>query len=760
MEETITDSVFDVGAESSSLDAYRVAILDRLQRLRVELPTQLKSERTHEQYPLADRPNSITILGDRGSGKTTLLYAVCRQLVDEGVDLVLPPMQPELFSSSESVISAFLAGLWAMYVDKQGPAERRSDGDRELVRMLTDSARSFAASRTTKEALAHASDSTIDFAEDAVAISRSGARLPQQLRELARRLCADQRLIVVPIDDPDMSPLAVRVILRDLRVLGSIPGVVPIAAFCEDDLIKEWMHEHQMDTPTDLIEASERYERQAEKLFPYQSRFEIQPLSASNRIDFSPIGEGESVRDKLVQLRRAFAAHGVVWPVDEAFGEVDVRFGIPNPLPGNPRTLVQTWNSLDEIHLEPSENSRDSLARVIVNLFNLLTVPLRSSLGQPAGKRLYQLEGAPGSEDEGKAPLAFINFKDVQLYAAPATNVSTVEDAQGIASVKLHKVGRIDAARPTNTSPEGHIEALPGAATAALLSLQELAYSSTLFTVKSDRCRLERKDWRAMQEITLAGLATDDWFLTMSEASTLREVFQVGDDWNGLVASIEEGSSVRELFTRVLWATLESTWSKGDARAEGSYEEAFELATEFYVAHRDREDRVSKRFCNWYEFDLPMQWHSAFFGSELLRNCCRRYREAADRALHRDTSDELVSPRSFLDARWAQILDVITDDDDRKEHCWLAGYFALADALESTKLEELVELSTFWRERIAAQHAGSRVAGKTLNRAAGRHQLAPYSTPEGYELFTRARQLLRKRSAAARRAASSKSARR
>lgn len=637
--------------------------------------------------------------------------------------------------------------------DRGGPRE----ADSQLVRMLTDCARSFAASRTTEEALAHASDSTIDFAEDAVAISRSGARLPLQLRDLARRLCIDPdrgpRLMVVPVDDPDMSPFAVRAILRDLRILGTIPGVVPIAAFCEDDLIKDWMHEREVKTTSDLAEASERYERQTEKLFPYRSRFEIQPFAVGSRIDFSPIGETEPLQEKLSVLRHALEADGGTWPIDEVLGVVETRYGVPNPLPGNARMLVQVWNSLDQIDPEGAGNSRELLIRVVSSLLTLLTAPLRASLGQPAGRRFYEIQGAPDRDESSRLDV-HVSLDDVRLYANLETTLFGSGDVKGVGSMQVRKIGRINALKPTNSNTENRVPAYSPAATAALLAFNELAFGSGLFNVQDNLSRIEHNDWINAQEVSLAGLATDDWFLTLSEAFTLSEALQVADDWNKLAALADEGASPRELLTAALSASIAATGIGLGLSEDSTYEEIFEQATSYYSSHWEKSDRISKRFCAWYEFELPMQWHSAFFGAGTLRMCCSEYQRVADHAFRRDTGDRWRSPRSYIDARFAQILDVITDDADRSEHCWLAGYFELASAIESTKLDKLVELSPFWRERMAAQHAGSRLAGKAFSHVKGKHRLAPYPTPEGSDLFIRARSKLRKRHAAALRSAS------
>lgn len=746
-----------VGEEPVRLAAHKEAIKDRLEELRGELPRRLQpTDPLREQYSLVDSASSITILGERGSGKTTLLYSVCRDLIDREQDLVLPPMQPELFSPSESVISAFLAGLWTLYIGTEEHGDPK-EIDSQLARLLTNCARSFAASRTTEEALAHASDSTIDFAEDAVAISRSGARLPHQLRTLARRLCVDPdkgpRLMVVPVDDPDMSPLAVRAILRDVRILGSIPGVVPIAAFCEEDLSTEWMNEREIKTTSELTDATRRFERQAEKLFPYRSRFEIQPFAAASRINFSPIGETEPLREKLSALRRALETDEHVWPIDEVLGEVRTRYGIPNPLPGNARTLVQVWRSLDQVDSVGDGNSRELLIRVASNLLTLLSAPLRTSLGLPVNSRFYEIQSAGEGDESGKFDV-HVEHDTVALYATPETTLYGSDGNTGAGSIQLRKIGRIAAVKATDSGTETRLPAYSPAATSALLAFNEVAFSSGLFNVRNDLARIGQSDWIRAQEVSLAGLATDDWFLTLSDAFTLSETIQAADDWNRLAALADDGASPRELLTAALCASFVATGAVSSLDENSTYEEIFEQATTYYSSHRERSDRISKRFCAWYEFELPMQWHSAFFGASTLRRCCSEYRRVAEQAIRRDTGDHWRSPRTYVDTRFAKILDVITDDADKGEHCWLAGYFELASAIESTKLDKLLELSPFWRERTAAQHAGSRLAGKAFSRVKGKHRLAPYSTPEGSELFIRARSMLRKRHTAALRSVS------
>jgi hypothetical protein len=748
------------GESPEHLTEHREAILELIDSIRESVPEQMANQELIKlrQYLFADAPSTVTILGERGSGKTTLMFAVCGELMRRNVDLVLPPLHPELFSANESVISAFLASLWAIFVDYDDADRKEALGDdqvdTDLIRLLADSARSHAASQTSREALAHATDSTIDFAEDAVAISRSSARLPGQVGELARRIClpaeGPPRLMIVPVDDPDLAPGKVRSILRDLRVLGSIPGVVPIASFCRADLADAWTLDHPASSESGR--QAFLYEREMEKLFPYRSRFEIQPFAAGDRVSFAPVGENEPLREKLGNLDRALGGTRL----SEAFTRTDPLYRLPNPLPQNPRTLVQLWSMLDQIDSRHGEIRPAVIDQALRSLCALLSEPLRVNLGLDPGDDYYEL-GIRDTEDDSDRTEIAVNLHGTEIYGRFLTQLNNANPGQSIAQLGFRGLGGITAAKPDPDSTDGRRRELPAIAASALLAFQEVTLGSNRFHVIGSGTRLDRNDWLSAQEVTIAGMATDDYFFTLPEAATLSEIFEVGAAWQGLVEMAERGARNDELLCAAVVASL-GPMGGAPEHAPQTYTQAIEAATDLYEQAKERDDRSSARFRSWYEFDLPMHWHSALLEAEVLHHCFATYLEAAEDALKRDVDSLHKSPRALIDVRFERILSVITDDEDRARHCWIAGYFELADALGSSHLQEISTLGPFWRSRTNTLRAGSQVA-ETLTLAPGADRFAPYVTDEGLDLFMQARDLLRRRRVSATRESARKQSR-
>lgn len=751
-------AIIDGECSPEHLDEHKRAMLKLVDMLRDEVPDRIAHEQRSpfRDHFVADGSSTITIMGERGSGKTTLLVSVCAELLRRRVDLVLPVMRPDLFAENESVLSSFLASLWSMFVDwDPGAASDGPDpalrGDTDFVRLLADTARSHAASRTTQQALAHATDSTVDYAEDAIAISRSGARLQWQIKELARRLCldgADQaRLVIVPIDDPDLAPEALRAILRDVRVLGSVPGIVPIASFCPADLALSWTESNHAGggRSRELL----RYEREMEKLFPYRSRFEINAFTAADRVSFAPVGESKSLKDQLADLRTICERNGSRWPIDETLSATEPEFRLPNPLPGNARTLVQLWSTLDQLDPERAVSS-EALELTLGHMCGLLTEPLRAELGLTAGARFYEIGGRVEEDGRGRWRIA-IRAGEVNLRVGTDGGFrSPLRAPDGMSEIAMRPLSHVTSGLmrddPTG-KPEQRFMSFSDEATSSYLAFQDLIWGSGLFATEGNtRVFLGWVEWAWLQSITLAGLSTDDRFLFLPEATTLTEVLRTGVLWNRLTELVREGMSVHDVltaFVEAACATLDPR-QRGLERPTIGYDEALQVATQLYREHADCRDRASQSFCSWYESDLPYQWHAAFFSGESLRRFCSWHRTAVEEARDKDGRPG-VDLRAVLDSRFARILDAAIDEESRAKHCWIAGYFELAVSVGSEHLDRLLPLHRLWRERTAALQAGARVAGDLVTHRVGRRRLSPYPTPEGQALLLAAREALRRR---------------
>lgn len=691
---------------------------------------------------LGDGSQTVAIMGQRGSGKSTLLAAVTAELLRKRRHLVLPIMRPDQFGEADSVITTFLAQLWDLIcLDAElGDDARVRDGG-ESIKLLADVARGSAMAKTTKAALEQGTESPNDFADDFVTVSRSGVRLVSQLRRLAAQLCYfgdernETRLIVVPIDDPDLARHNIIEILTDLQILSAIPGIVPLTCFSPEDLNGAWLDARQHLLP----EATEKHlqfllSRQMEKAFPYRFRFEIEPVAPLQRAAFIPIAESVSLHEKLTVLRREVEAAGnIIWPFDESTTISEQRFGLRNPLPDNARTLVQLWESLDAIDTDGGQVDSELIHLTIRRVLMVLTERIAARLG-PRASSIVQagppLESLPSVRAMG-VDLSMFNF-------FPRRSTTELEIGEPSLSVfRLRQIQELRIALPSEEGqspqkykPEDYLTAEDAA---ALLAVQEIALGSGLFDVRGGNVYLGYQDWRFLQTVEIANQATDDVFLLLPNAQTLSEVLRVASLWNSLATLASKMDTEALLATTISAACLTI---ERDAELElcQGYDAAFEQAAEIYSACLARRGSTSHAFVQWFERDLPLQWHSVFLGSERIRSLAARHEKLRNQPLRLEYPDQVDT--SLFEARLRYLLDSLGAEAGEGEarHSWIAGYFEVASAFGSGQLDQLSAMYPSWQRDSAGVRAGAATTVGLQPSPSSRLRAAPFPTPEGTEL--------------------------
>jgi len=720
----LLEVVEELGAEiaSSSLDSPASAIQERL---------------------LTDGSQTLAIMGQRGSGKSTLLAAVSAELVRDGRHLVVPIMRPDLFSETDSVITTFLAELWELLaleaqtaVSDQEPAPSPYA---EAIKLLGDTARGFAVSRTTTAALEHGTDSPSDFADDFLTVSRSGVRLVRQLRALANELCfrtgeaGEPRLIVVPIDDPDLTRQSIIDILTDLQILGSVPGIVPLTCFSPDDLNGAWVAARRNLLP----EASEKHlrfllARQLEKVFPYRCRFEIEPIAPIHRADFAPIGRKAPMREQLTALRTQIERiSGGSWAIDEALTIGQQQFGLPNPLPDNARTLVQLWETLDAVRPESGETAPEAVHLALRRVLNLMVERVAVRLGS---SRLVQI-GPPLEEAPAKRSME-IGFSGVQFFVTAKSKVEE-PSAPSMAFFHLRSIARARAATPagdparrTEYKPEDY---LTGDETSALLVLQEIAFGSGLFEVEGPRVFIGEDEWRFLQKVELANQPTDDMFLLLPDATTLSEVLRSAALWNRF-AELSTDMTTEAVLSTCIEAACLTVEHDAELEPRIDYEQAFERACDLYTTCLERGGNTAQAFVEWFEQDLPLQWHSALLSGERIRKFAGKHQELREK---RTMSSVTRTGTDLFERRLGMLLDALAAPEVEEEaarYTWVAGYFELASSLGSDHLDRIGKLYPRWQRDSAEVRAGAATVG-TLTQVGSRMRMAPFATPESTELL-------------------------
>ncbi len=745
----------------ATLDELRGPLLAEIAVLNEELSTSYDDlERSLlEPQLLADGSQSLAIMGERGSGKSTLLTSVSIELARQQRHIILPIMRPELFGDTDSVVGTFLAELWEIITLDSGPQDTEAPGTSAIsaapaLKLLVDASRNYAVSRTPSAALEHSTDSPTEYADDILAVSRSAVRLTRQLRALASELClpshpTGSRLIIVPIDDPDLARHSIVSILTDVQILGSVPGIVPLICFSPSDLNGAWlaaMKELMPATPDEHLHFL--LARQLEKVFPYRCRFEIEPVAPPYRLAFTPISDDVPLAAKLATLRACVEREsGSPWPFDAAASLTAPQFGLRNPLPDNPRTLVQLWEALDALERETAPDTLKMLHLTLRRMISILTERVAARLGTTTSQLVQVGAHVP---DLAKRPLTS-HIDNVRLFiSAEGAEVRATEPTLVHIHLRaLHRVRaalRQDSKRSADLRPEDY---LSGEIIAELLTLQEISYGTGLFDVDGTRLSVGQAEWTFLQSVDLANQTTDDTFLMLPEATTLAEVLRSATLWNRLTDLSGDLTSEAVLATGVVAACL-TVDEATPLSASHDYEAAFEQACAMYSHCAELDGNTPQAFLRWFEAYLPFQWHSAFLGGERIRSLV-------------ETHQELIKPRSasyimdrisgeeVIERRLALLLDNFDDTADDNSHpTWIAGYFALASALGSEHLDRLSQIYPLWRRDSAGVQAGAISVG-AVKQGRPRTKPAPYATPEGTELFMAGTAALRRARATARR---------
>ena len=734
----------------AKLEELRRPLVSVIDELATEVGSSFDDSATSalRQRLLTDGSQTLAIMGQRGSGKSTLLAAVSTELDRHDRHLVMPIMRPDLFSETDSVITTFLAELWdAIALRTRHELTSTPEADlgeyAEAIRLLTEAARGFAVARTTTAALEHGTDSPMDFAEDFLTVSRSGVRLTLQLRQLAKELCvpsdssSEARLIVVPIDDPDLTRHNIIDILTDMQILGSVPGIVPLTCFSPDDLNTAWVTARRRL----LADAPEKHlqfllARQMEKVFPYRFRFEIEPLAATQRADFTPIAGTMPLREKLSALKaKVESVSNASWAIDEALTVTEQTFGLPNALPDNARTLVQLWETLDSSELPASEQSSTEMLHLTLRRFlNIMSERAGARLGK-ATSALVQI-GPPLAEAPSKRT-AHADFGSFPFFTS-ASEPEFDPTESSIAYIHLRSLHQVQAVTPLAKKPSrgGDYSAedyLTGEELASLLVLQEIVLGTGLFEATGNRLFVGRDEWRFLQHVYLANQPTDDVFLLLPEASTLSEVLRSASLWNDLTTLTESAQTETIMATCIVAACL-TVQRDQELRRVNDYDKAFDQACEMYKYCLGRAGSTPKAFIEWFERDLPLQWHSALLGVERIRTLASRHQEIAKQRASSNYAEDIDS--SLFDVRLRTLLDGLEQPDgEDTRFTWVAGYFELASALGSDQVDRLSRLYPRWLRDSAGVRAGAITVG-TVTRVPARARAAPFPTPEGTELLT------------------------
>ncbi|WP_131811730.1 ATP-binding protein [Mycolicibacterium peregrinum] len=743
--------------EPRNLTVLRDSIVGRINAYYSELKDVYSSYQDclDSEMLFTDEPATIAIMGERGAGKSTLLAATLARLREFNRDIVTPILRPELYSQSESIISAFLASMWDIATRGPDPfGLGLDDNDRlALTRQLGDAARLQAIARTTLSALENSSEGPGDFAEDANAVSRSGVRVVRVLQSVAMTLSTlgdrqEPRLIIVPIDDADLAAGNVTTILRDLRVLGSMPGIVPIFCMNPVDLFDSWVSSKKQGMADDNL--AKRYNRQLIKAIPYTSRFEIDPIPSHERPNFKPIGQSASIAEVMWEFESAIGHEfGLDLNSDAWMSFPDSQFGLPNPLPDNARELVQLWQTVSNA-TRSEELTKEAIVLGVRRILSILSERLRS-VGATATTELCTIT----QNDPRYSSYDFsINLKpdDLFVYLTSQREYPRgVNDrlfdaalAPPLVDIDLRPVHAVYAAfdsdgsvHPrTNSSRPEHLE---GEIVSTILAIQELVYSGIFDVHGATPNTIDDFDWLNLQRVNVAGNGTDNRFIFLPECRTLSEVRSAVALWNQL-ASASHTVRPERLLTMNVGASIAWAQNRSEIVEFGTYKDSVRAAVDLYESCRGSRANSHRSFRRWCEDLLPMQWSTAILRPRVIGEMASYYQRYFE-----DTTDSSIgrSKLRLLESRLDRVMANCSDPMDAEECAWVASYAELAGRLSDRLAQKIHPFEEAWRSQRIALKSGAASVNATLHVESGGHRrFAEVENDQGKQLFERARALL------------------
>jgi len=300
--------------------------------------------------------NVISIFGERGSGKTILLLSACACLSKDAEspmpsgykakkdrnenipqkipgDILLPVIQPEYFGPEDTLLTWILSYL-KEYVDAEAKSsenrfrrmkiKRNDDDDNDddsspadfIDQMRKDEA---LFSRKFSSHLAAQDITAEDFQRETLAVVESHVNFLHDWRKLVHglivkdeisRVSTDRKkrpFLIIPIDDADLNPAALPVILQQMQILQH-PNVLFLFS-AHSKSLRSMMYLSQMELNTNRantrpvvnftnlishklrdvedvrVDAGEKIE----KFLPRKYRVEIKPLPPQERLNFTPL---------------------------------------------------------------------------------------------------------------------------------------------------------------------------------------------------------------------------------------------------------------------------------------------------------------------------------------------------------------------------------------------------------------------------------------------------------------------------------------
>ncbi|MGC4845593.1 P-loop NTPase fold protein [Micromonospora sp. DT15] len=689
----------------------------------------------------------IAITGGRGSGKTTLLAAACAHLRNSNRAVVLPPLQPQIFEATDSLLLGLLIQVEDWISSRLTGAGNENGLGHDVMAAIADATRGISVSTGGALEALHASrESTGQYGVDAASIVRHRVRAASQLErvfvEIARGLGLPPNTpVIVPIDDADLSPVHVRGILDAIRALAQVKQAVPMICIDRRQL--------QLGVAADIVgsykghlnytDASQLSSQVIAKMLRPERTISPPWLSVPERIAFTPIGETVSLGQLLGERSDSASLSSLIWGLADRHADNELR-DANAWLPETPRELEYVWETFSAMQRVPSGEVLPihHARRLIQHLFDYgreydVAVETAVSRASKASNKGLVL----------KWPAANLG---VAASGRFATAVST-----GRLRLRVRKLARITAIVAAESSDAGsgtnEARSLSPGTVAGIQALEELAICGRLGNAaKVMPFYIGLREFEFLQSVPINGENTDDQFFFMPDSSGVQAINRAGTAWNDLVSYARRSSRERQRsgateMVRKLIHLVTTYWLNGAetalaARRIPALQRSMQSASLEYLKRVQNDDvshhemySLSRAYCHWFEQRLPYLFHQNLLERETT-SVIEQWLDAISagpRAVEATT--EL---RAALEGRFSKKFD---EERRRKlgENSWIYGYEGLASSIGTELHADILVFREPYNERRRSRPAGSKVlvGAVGLSEAKGTYEYSTHNTVEG-----------------------------
>ncbi|WP_445152408.1 hypothetical protein [Baekduia sp. Peel2402] len=443
------------------------------------------------------RPNHhvLTIAGGRGTGKTTLLHLLASAVSPRRDLFVLPPLEPEMFGPADTILGSTLARLQSQLL-KDNPSimheatvKVRSLPEplnvaQALDRLLRHSA--FVRDGQGPGAVSPASleQYSSDFARHALAGEGFTELWDATIAAIGRALSTGEGqapAILVPVDDPDLSPGQLTRILQDIRLLATTPHVVVCVCL---DLIEAHRalaasYAQALRVRPDSMGTASVVEAQLAKALPQRFRVSLTELTQRQRLAFTPLEAGRpplaAILNKIEvpTANSQFSLGSLFWLHSDA--DDDMPSPYAKCLPGTARTLESLYFALAA---QAEERNWEKAVRLILESaieYGLQATPI-------PGYTARTLLSVEEPQDDRDRPILNLDFGPLR-YARSTQDqrVLRIDPERTDRSIEIGSLGRNTYAIATGDSQNETQSAVDPALALGMVLAREFSHHADVY---------------------------------------------------------------------------------------------------------------------------------------------------------------------------------------------------------------------------------------------------------------------------------------